>query len=189
MFQVGDAVVHPLLGAGVVTEIEELRRRGRDRSYYKIEMTNHPRTNVMVPVSDAEEHGVREAISASRVKRVWRVLTSPPRSLPGDFAARRAALSDKLSSGETNRVAEALRDLAWRRMKEGHLTTTERRLYRKGMNILAGEIAAAKGVGLGAVKLQVGNWISEGLMQHRDTGVSRLRRLGEGVEYAKDQNA
>ena len=165
MFQVGDAVVHPAQGAGVVTDIEELRRRGQDRSYYRIELTSPPRTSVMVPVDDAEERGVREAISGSGLKRVWRVLTGSPQMLPDDFATRRAAIKGKLSSGKIRRVAEALRDLAWRRRQEGSLTTTERRLYRKGMDILAGEIAAAKGVDLEDVKLQVGRQIGEGFNQ------------------------
>jgi RNA polymerase-interacting CarD/CdnL/TRCF family regulator len=162
MFQIGDAVVHPVRGAGIVTDIEELCRRGRDKSYYKIELTNPPRTSVMIPVSDVEGHGVREAMSASDMKRMWRVLTRAPKSLPDDFTERRAALQDKLGSGEVRQVAEALRDLAWRRQREGGLTTTERRLYRKGMDILAGEIAAAGGRELEAVKLQVRNRISEG---------------------------
>jgi RNA polymerase-interacting CarD/CdnL/TRCF family regulator len=171
MFEVGDAVVHPAQGPGVVTDIEELHRRGRDRSYYKIELTSPPRTSVMVPVSDAEEHGVREAMPASKVKRVWRTLDTAPQSLPEDFAARRAALKEKLGSGETRQVAEALRDMAWRRRQEG-LTTTERRLYRRGMNVLAGEIAATRGADLEAVKLQVGSRIHEGLNRHRDDDVN-----------------
>jgi RNA polymerase-interacting CarD/CdnL/TRCF family regulator len=172
MFQVGDAVVHPVRGAGVVTDIEEFRRRGRDRSYYRIELTSHPRTSVMVPVNDAEEHGVREAIPASKMKRVWRVLARVPQSLPDDFTVRRAALKDKLGSGEARQVAEALRDMAWRRSREGGLTTTERRLYRKGMNILAGEIAAVRGSDLEAVKLKVGNRISKNLTQYRVSDVN-----------------
>jgi CarD family transcriptional regulator len=171
MFQVGDAVVHPAQGAGVVTDIEEFRRRGQDKSYYRIELTSPPRTSVMVPVDDAEERGVREAASASRLKRVWRVLTGSPQLLPDDFATRRAAINDKLSSGKIRRVAEALRDLSWRRRQEGHLTTTERRLYRKGMDTLAGEIAVAKGIDLEAVKLQVGDRISEGFTRHQGSDV------------------
>jgi CarD family transcriptional regulator len=174
MFQVGDAVVHPIRGAGVVTDIEELRRRGRDKSYYRIELTSPPRTSVMIPVSDAEEYGVREALSGSNLKRVWRVLTKAPQSLPDDFAERRAVLRGKLSSGETRQVAEALRDLAWRRRSEDGLTTTERRLYRKGMNILAGEIAASRGTDLEAVKRRVGNRISEGLTEYRDSDADQL---------------
>jgi RNA polymerase-interacting CarD/CdnL/TRCF family regulator len=102
------------------------------------------------------------------------VLTKAPQSLPDDFAERRAVLRGKLSSGETRQVAEALRDLAWRRRSEDGLTTTERRLYRKGMNILAGEIAASRGTDLEAVKRRVGNRISEGLTEYRDSDADQL---------------
>jgi RNA polymerase-interacting CarD/CdnL/TRCF family regulator len=109
----------------------------------------------MVPVSSARDQGVREAITLSGVGQVWRVLNSPPHSLPADYAVRHELLKDKLHSGDACRVAEVLRDLAWRWGQKGHLTAVERRLYRKGVGLLAGEIAAIKDIDLLAAKLQV----------------------------------
>jgi RNA polymerase-interacting CarD/CdnL/TRCF family regulator len=74
-----------------VTDIEELRQRGRDKSYYQIELASPPRTSVMIPVSDAEGYGVREALSGSKLKRVWRVVTKPHNRYP--MILRHAVLS------------------------------------------------------------------------------------------------
>jgi RNA polymerase-interacting CarD/CdnL/TRCF family regulator len=52
-------------------------------------------------------------------------------------------------------VAEAVRDMAWRRHREGRLTTRGKRMYEEGMLLLAGEIAAAKGIGLADAEIQV----------------------------------
>jgi RNA polymerase-interacting CarD/CdnL/TRCF family regulator len=52
--------VYPIRGAGVVADIEDLHRRGQDRSYCRIELTSYSRTSVMMPVSDAEQRSVRE---------------------------------------------------------------------------------------------------------------------------------
>ena len=167
MFQIGDAVVHPIHGAGIVTDIAELKRRGHSEPYYRIELLNQPRTSVMISVGSAEERGMREAIAASRLERVWRVLNSSPRPLPTDHTVRHELLRDKLRGGDVHRVAEVLRDLVWRRRLKGHLTTVERSLYRKGVSLLAGEIAASRDIDLVDAKLRVWKRIRKSLTQHQ----------------------
>jgi RNA polymerase-interacting CarD/CdnL/TRCF family regulator len=166
MFQVGDAVVHPIRGAGIVTDIEELERRDGSQSYYRIELMSHPRTSVMVPVNSARDHGLRAATAVSRMGRIWHLLDTPPRSLPGDYSARHELLRDKLHSGEAGQVAEVLRDLAWRRKQKGHLTVVEKRLYREGVGLLAGEVAAIRQINLMDAKLQIWNKVRDGLPRH-----------------------
>jgi CarD family transcriptional regulator len=160
-FEVGDAVVHPVQGAGVVTDIEELRRDGGDKEYYKIELLSQVRTNLMIPVKDAGARGLRRAIRQSKLNRVWRVLRDSPEKLPGDHKKRQELLERKLVSGDLMQVVKAVRDLAWRQHKENGLTATGRRLYRKGINLLAGEVAAAQGTDLTDGEAQVRNQLWE----------------------------
>jgi len=108
-------VVHPVQGAGIVTDIGRRERRGRNKPYYMIELVSRPRTHLMVPVDSAESLGVRQAISVRRLKEVWQVLNAPAQLLPSDYRERRELLEDKLHSGDVFEVAKALRDLAWRR--------------------------------------------------------------------------
>ena len=70
MFEVGDAVVHPVRGAGVVTDIEELQRDGGNKAYYKIKLLSQVRTSLMVPVKDAATRGLRHAVERSKLGRV-----------------------------------------------------------------------------------------------------------------------
>jgi len=148
MFEVGDVVVHPIRGAGVVTDIKELQRRGNNRQYYKIRLLSHARTSLMIPVKGASARGLRRAIKESRLNRVWHVLCSNPKKLPADYEARYELLEHKLRSGDLFQVAEAMRDLTWRRQEENGLTWGERQVYRRGIKLLAGEIAAAQGTGV-----------------------------------------
>ncbi len=174
MFKVGDAVVHPIRGAGVVTDIEELRRDGGDKAYYKIELLSHVRTNLMIPVKDAAARGLRRAIRRSKLDRVWRVLRDSPDKLPADYKKRQALLERRLVSGDLMQVVEAVRDLAWRQHKKNGLTATGRRLYQKGINLLAGEIAAAQGAELTDGEAQVRNQLWEAMLP-RKTDQPKLR--------------
>jgi CarD family transcriptional regulator len=154
MFEVGDAVVHPIRGAGVVTQIEELQRREGNKEYYRIKLVGQPRTSLMVPVSGARTRGLRHAIQQSRLGCVWRVLRAKAEQLPKNYRTRHAALEPKLRSGDLFQIAEVLRDLAWRR-REDRLTTGDRRAYRKAMHFLVGEVAAVQHINVLDAEAQV----------------------------------
>jgi CarD family transcriptional regulator len=155
MFEVGDAVVHPVRGAGVVTDIEELQRDGGNKAYYKIKLLSQVRTSLMVPVKDATTRGLRRAIRRSKLSRVWRVLLGKPKRLPADYRTRYELLEEKLQSGNLLKIAEVVRDLARRLQNQNSPTVGDRRKYRQGMKLLAAEIAAARDDDLAHVEAQV----------------------------------
>ena len=64
--------------------------------------------------------------------------------LPDNHEQRCTLLDEKLSSGDVFAVAEVLRDLAWRREEKRHLTIRGKRLYERGMALLAGEVASVQ---------------------------------------------
>jgi len=155
MFQTGDAIVHPVRGAGVVVCIEERRWRGSNNLYYRIKLLGHPSSSLMIPISTAETIGLRRAISRSNLNRVWRVLCADPGILPTDHKERYQVLEGKLHAGDVLQVAEAVRDMTWRRQRQGSLTTRGKQMYEEGMMLLAGEIAASQDIDLTAAEAQI----------------------------------
>jgi CarD family transcriptional regulator len=155
MFKEGDAVVHPIRGAGVVKRVEERQWRGADALYYRIGLLSQPASNLMIPVGAAKELGLRRAASQSRLSKVWHVLDTDPEILPREHKERYQLLEGKLHTGDLLQVAEAVRDMTWRRHREGRLTTRGKRMYEEGMTLLAGEIAAAKGIAIADAETQV----------------------------------
>jgi RNA polymerase-interacting CarD/CdnL/TRCF family regulator len=155
MFEIGDAVVHPVRGAGIVTDIAKLKRREGSRAYYKIRLLNHARTHLLLPIRDALAKGLRRAIRRTRLAQVWRVLRSTPDRLPSDYKKRHALLKRQIESGDILKVAAAVRDLAWRQKRQDRLTITGQRIYQQGISMLAGEIAAAQGVKAQEAEAQV----------------------------------
>ena len=155
VFKTGDAVFHPVRGAGVVTGIESRKWDGKKRRYYTIKLLGHPGTKVMVPANTAEEIGLRHAMSQTKLKKVWRVLRDDPRKLPKDHKDRYAVIEEKLHTGDTFEVAEAVRDMAWRRKQVGKLTTKGKRIYEEALMLLAGEIAAVQEIEMEEAEGQV----------------------------------
>jgi CarD family transcriptional regulator len=144
MFLVGDRVVHPSYGVGTVTEIKERHTLGPGKRYYSIRLLNQPETVVMVPVGAEERMGLRRPVAETRLGRVWRVLKGNPKALPSNYEKRCTLLDEKLSSGDVLDIAEVLRDLTWRREEKRRLSIRGKRLYDRGMALLAGEVASAQ---------------------------------------------
>jgi RNA polymerase-interacting CarD/CdnL/TRCF family regulator len=160
-FKTGDAVFHPVRGAGVVTGIKDRKWDGEKRRYYTIELLGHPGTKVMIPASMAKEVGLRHAMSQTKLKKVWRVLGDDPQKLPKDHKDRYAAIAEKLHTGDTFEVAEAVRDMAWRREQEGKLTTKGKRIYEEALTLLSGEIAAVQEIEIDEAEGQVHEKLQE----------------------------
>ena len=161
MFEAGDAIVHPVRGAGVVECIEERQWHGSSDQYYRIRLMGQPGTSLMIPVSAAETIGLRRAVSESRLKKVWQVLRAEPESLPSEHKERYELVNGKLHAGDVLKVAEAVRDMAWRQKREGSLTTQGKRIYEEGMRILSGEIAASQAIDMADAETQVSERLAE----------------------------
>jgi RNA polymerase-interacting CarD/CdnL/TRCF family regulator len=69
-FQVGETVVHPNYGAGVITEIRERRSLGAVKRYYSIELLGDPGTTVMVSLGNEEKIGLRQPIPRTRLSHL-----------------------------------------------------------------------------------------------------------------------
>jgi CarD family transcriptional regulator len=147
-FHVGDAVVHPIRGAGKVTGFTELETQGELRKYYKIKLIKQTSTSLMIPIDEVDEVGMRPAISPENLDKVWSILQDTPEELPSNYRTRHKVINDSLQTGDIFEIAVAVRDTAWRREGEDGLTQKGKELYKRGIRLLAGEIAASKGIPL-----------------------------------------
>ena len=69
MFSVGDEVVYPMHGAGVIESIEERAVLDEKQSYYIIKMPGE--VKVMVPTAKAEQIGVRNIIGKEEAEKLF----------------------------------------------------------------------------------------------------------------------
>lgn len=156
MFDVGDTVVHPDYGAGIVTDIKELSFLGNEKKrYYSIELLSQPGTTVMVAVRNEKKVGLRSPISQSKLAQIWRILRAGPRTLPTDHSKRFVLLSERLHNGDIFEIAKVLRDLAWRKEEKQNLTMRGKRLYEESLELLSSEVAVAQGSDLDTALAQI----------------------------------
>jgi CarD family transcriptional regulator len=161
-FSVGDKIVHPSHGAGVVTEIKELGFFGKqNKPYYSIELLSEPGTVVMVPVRDAHKVGLRHPMSRSQLRKLWHRLRGEPKALPSDHKERYSIVRTAIEDGDVFEIASVLRDLWWKDYRVRKLTTEGKRLYAKGMRLLASEIAVIEDTELSEAEAQISETLDE----------------------------
>ena len=142
MFEVGDKVVHPAHGAGVVAGIEEKELLEGFTYYYIIELAA-TEMKLMIPVRTAEEIGLRPVARPTQIEAIYKTLQAEPRDLINDFKKRQVLLTEQLKSGDIVDVAEVVRDLYWRN-HDSQLSPTESRQLESAKHQLAGELSLAE---------------------------------------------
>jgi len=146
MYSAGDKVVHPGHGPGVIRDIERREMLGEAKQYYVIDMLTGGGT-LMTPVAQADEIGLRPAISQSAVKKLLRSLAEDPSTLPDDFRERQFDVEERLKEGDIYASVGVIRDLAWYG-KVKSLTKRDAQFMQRAEELVAGELALIKEIEL-----------------------------------------
>jgi len=141
VFAVGDVVVYPHHGAGVIEGISEKTVEGETRQYFVLRMCQGNLT-VMVPSDSTDRIGLRNIITKKEVDKVFDVLSDKSSPMPSNWNHRYKKNRDKLRSGDIFQVAEVVRNLTLRDMEKG-LSSGEKRMLNQARDILASELMYA----------------------------------------------
>lgn len=141
MFNIGDKVVYPMHGAGVIESIEEREILGQKQKYYVVRMPIGD-MKVMIPMQNIEDIGIREVIGLSDVSRVFEVLEEPCINENNNWNKRYRENMCKIKSGDIFEVADVVRSLMARERDKG-LSTGERKMLCSAKQILISELVLA----------------------------------------------
>lgn len=157
MFSIGDKVVYPMHGAGVISNIEEKQVLGESRAYYILSIP-YGNMQVMVPVNNADQAGLREISGEDMVDKVIAVLGAESTPMDENWNRRSRDNMEKLKTGDPCTVAEVIRNLA-RIEREKKLSTGEKKLLSNAKQVLASEIVLIKDVDEAAAMDMIDNAI------------------------------
>ncbi|HEX6971005.1 MAG TPA: CarD family transcriptional regulator [Limnochordia bacterium] len=142
MFNVGDKVVYPMHGAGVIEAIEEKEVLGERQKYYIMKLPIGE-MKVMIPLQSVEEIGLRQIVDSEGVKRVFAILQGEKTKMSQNWNRRYRANMEKIKSGDIFEVAEVVRNLSLRDREKG-LSTGERKMLDNARQILVSELVLAQ---------------------------------------------
>ena len=164
MYNVGDKVVYPMHGAGVIDSIEEKEILGEKQSYYILKMPGE--VKVMVPTSTAEEHGIRSVINKDEAQKVMSVLEQDETEMEKNWNKRYRENMDKMKSGDIYEIADVVRNLSFKQKEKG-LSTGEKKMLNNAKQILVSELVLAEHATQEEVEQLVENKINTSYMMFR----------------------
>lgn len=141
VFSVGDKVVYPMHGAGIIEAIEDREILGKKKTYYIMRLPLGD-MKVMIPTDNVEEIGLRDVIAREDVKKVIDVLKDGKSKMSANWNRRYRANMQKIKSGDIYEVAEVVRNLQLRDREKG-LSTGERKMLSNAKQILISELVLA----------------------------------------------
>jgi CarD family transcriptional regulator len=144
MFAVGDKVVHPGHGPGIIRGVERHQVVGEEKRYYIIDMLSGG-TRLMTPVAQADKVGLRAAISDESMQQLLALLSNAPAALPDDFRERQSTIDERLKEGDVFDAARVARDMTWFGRLRG-LTRRDTQLLQRAEELVAGELALVQSI-------------------------------------------
>lgn len=142
MFQVGDKIVHPMHGAGVVDSIVTKKVNGVVRDYYILKIPVGGML-VMIPTENSEEIGVRPVVDSGEADRVIASIPGIEVDMTQNWNRRYRENMLRLKSGDLLEVAAVVKGLILRDSDRG-LSTGERKMLHSAKQILISEIVLSQ---------------------------------------------
>lgn len=159
-FNIGDYAVYPAHGVGRIEAVETKNIMDEKMEFLVINIIDTG-MNVLVPVRNIQNVGLRQVIKGSKVKDVYDVLKEKKRSVMGPTWNRRyREYMEKIKSGSIFEIAEVLRDLIVLK-REKELSFGERKMLDTAKTLLIKEIALAKGVNEKKIEAEILKIFSE----------------------------
>ena len=160
-FKVGDKVVYPNHGVGVIEQVAKRSVGDLESSFYCLRILSTDST-VMVPVDNTQAVGLRKVLTRRETNRVLKALKDGEVTTYDDWKGRFQANSEKMRTGDIKAVAEVLKSLTMLNEIKP-LSYRERKMLDRARFLLVSELAEASGKKTETVEEQIDSALSDSL--------------------------
>jgi CarD family transcriptional regulator len=162
-FKLGEKVVYPNHGVGVIEQISYGYLNGRSERYYMLKIVSSG-LKVMVPQSNVENVGLRPIIRSTQAGAVLAYLEKGRSSSHHDWKHRFKENSDRMRTGSLMEVAAVLKGLvALSRTKP--LSFREKKMLERAKYLLISELATVRNTSEQAVETNIVRALAKAKLQ------------------------
>lgn len=164
-FKIGDRLVYPNHGVGVVETIQESLLDGSPQRCYQLRLIGS-NSRVMVPIGNSDRIGLRPLTRRNEVGGVFRVLEDGTFTPTSDWKGRYKQNLDKMRSGRLTEIADVLKNLNWVQ-KQKALSFREKKMFERARFLIISEIAQINGLEEREVEQEVDRALDRSLLKRR----------------------
>ncbi len=158
-FKVGDKVVYPNHGVGVIEEVAKRAIGDIESRFYCLRILSTD-SMVMVPIDNTATVGLRKILTRREISRVVKTLKDGEVTTYDDWKGRFQANSDKMRTGDIKAVAEVLKSLTMLNEIKP-LSYRERKMLDRARFLLVSELAEAGGKNTEDVESQIDSALAD----------------------------
>ena len=144
MYHVGDKIVHPMHGAGVIESVVEEKISGKLVQFYVFKMPISGLT-LKIPTANTELIGIRNILSAGEIEAVIEKIPTLSIDMTANWNHRYRENMERIKSGDLIEVSGVIKALMHRDSERG-LSNGERKMLHSAKQILISEIVLSEGV-------------------------------------------
>ncbi|EJQ36051.1 hypothetical protein IEC_03914 [Bacillus toyonensis] len=144
MFQIGDKIVYPMHGAGIIEAIEEKEILGTSRQYCVIRILSKD-MQVMLPMDQLQKSGIRYIVDKGTLNDILLEFQNGESDPSLSWKQRYTMNMEKMKNGNLQDSAEVVRDLL-RRNKERALNASEKQMLDNARKMMISEVALVQDV-------------------------------------------
>ena len=142
-FRVGEKVVYPNHGVGIIEEVTKRHVNGTPEEFYMLRIHSNA-SLVMIPTANVKSVGMRRIIKRSDVDGLFKLLEKNFYEPEADWKGRYKDHSEKMRTGSIFQVAEVLKNLVYLSYKKS-LSFREKRMLDRAKQLIVSEVATVRG--------------------------------------------
>ena len=155
MFEIGDKIVYPMHGAGVIVEKTLKTILGVEKEYYILSIPVGE-IKISVPIDKINDMGIRTIVDESEIDGILNTLKLKDAEINSNWNARYRENLEKLRLGELKGIAEVFRDLYTLDLDRG-LSMAEKKLLHSSKKMLISELSVVEGKKVAEVEKNLEN--------------------------------
>ncbi|MGD9475052.1 MAG: CarD family transcriptional regulator [Eubacteriaceae bacterium] len=138
MYKIGDKIVYPMHGAGIIEAIEEREIFDEINTYYIMQIVSEG-LQILIPVDKVDEIGVRTIVGKDDIFDMLESMNAPMDDMEKNWNRRYREHLEHLKTGDIFEVAKVVKNLILLDRKKG-LSTGEKKMLNSARNFLVSEM-------------------------------------------------
>ena len=160
-FKVGDKVVYPNHGVGIIEDIQSKEFGGDESKFYALRIIANDST-VLVPTGNTKQVGLRPITRKREISKIYRNLEDGVFAITDDWKGRYQENCQRMRTGAIADVATVFKNLTYLSQSK-NLSYRERKMLDKAKYLIVSEIAEVQRADETTVEAQVEKAISKSL--------------------------
>lgn len=141
MFRIGERVVHPIHGAGIIDDIVQERIAGKLQEYYVFKA---PSNGLVLKIPVAGSAIIRPIMTHQEVEALFERIPTISAAVNSNWNKRYQENVSRLKSGDLNQVVQVIKSLMYRGSQRA-LSTGEWKMLHNAKQIIISEVALVEG--------------------------------------------